>query len=110
MSESKSTSNGIGFTGLLLIAFIVLKLCKVINWSWWWVVSPFWIPLSLVGVTLIPYSIYIYRSKIVMERKIKQVMQTTGKNELAAKQQLGYAPKSKWQERLEELQKHQKNN
>lgn len=32
---------------LLLIAFIVLKLCKVINWSWWWVLSPIWIPIGL---------------------------------------------------------------
>ena len=41
---------------LLLIAFIVLKLCKVITWSWWWVLAPFWIPLSIVlflGVVLL---------------------------------------------------------
>jgi len=37
MNESKS---GIGFFGLLTIVFIVLKLCKVIDWSWWWVLSP----------------------------------------------------------------------
>lgn len=28
----------------LLITFIVLKLCGVISWSWWWVLSPLWIP------------------------------------------------------------------
>lgn len=28
--------------GNLTVAFIVLKLCKVIDWSWWWVLSPFW--------------------------------------------------------------------
>ena len=39
--------NGIGFTGLLAIAFIVLKLTKVIYWSWAWVLSPIWIPLCL---------------------------------------------------------------
>lgn len=32
--------NGIGFPGLLTIAFVVLKLCGVIDWSWWWVFSP----------------------------------------------------------------------
>lgn len=36
-----------GFPTLLLIAFIVLKLCKVITWSWWWVLSPAWIPIAL---------------------------------------------------------------
>jgi len=33
---------GIGFIGLLQIAFIVLRLCKVIKWSWWLVFAPIW--------------------------------------------------------------------
>lgn len=37
----------IGLAGLLTVAFIVLKLCKVIDWSWIWVVSPTWIPIVL---------------------------------------------------------------
>lgn len=41
-------SFGIGFTGLLTISFIVLKLTKVITWSWWWVLSPLWIPVALI--------------------------------------------------------------
>lgn len=28
---------------LLLVLFIGLKLCNVIDWSWWWVMSPLWI-------------------------------------------------------------------
>lgn len=27
---------------LLGIVFVVLKLCHVIDWSWWWVTCPFW--------------------------------------------------------------------
>lgn len=45
--ENKS-SGGIGFVGLLTIVFIVLKLLKVINWSWVWVLSPIWISLGLI--------------------------------------------------------------
>lgn len=46
--ESKKTSNGgIGFIGLLTIAFIVLKLTGVINWRWLWVLSPIWIMVAL---------------------------------------------------------------
>lgn len=30
----------VSFLGLLTIVFIVLKLTKVIDWSWWLVVSP----------------------------------------------------------------------
>lgn len=40
------TIQGLGST-LLLIAFIVLKLCHVIEWSWFWVLSPLWIPFAL---------------------------------------------------------------
>lgn len=46
MSESGS-SGGIGISGALLLIFIVLKLIGVITWSWWWVLSPLWIPIIL---------------------------------------------------------------
>lgn len=46
--EDNKTSGGIGFCGLLTIAFIVLKLCGVIKWAWIWVVSPIWIPIAIV--------------------------------------------------------------
>lgn len=42
-----STSVSINFAGLLGIVFIVLKLCHVIEWSWWWVLAPFWIPFII---------------------------------------------------------------
>lgn len=38
--KNNSSSGGIGFFGLLTVVFIVLKLLKVINWSWFWVLSP----------------------------------------------------------------------
>ena len=44
----KQTSTSASFCDILLIVFIVLKLCHVIDWSWWWVLAPFWIPLLLV--------------------------------------------------------------
>jgi hypothetical protein len=47
-SSSSSSSSGIGFAGLLTIAFIVLKLTEVIDWSWWWVLSPMWIGIALI--------------------------------------------------------------
>lgn len=47
-------TGGISFLGVLTIAFIVLKLCGVISWSWWWVLSPIWIPLAFsVGIWII---------------------------------------------------------
>lgn len=56
MSETKTVrSGGIGFCGLLAIVFIALKLAGigvVATWSWWWVLSPLWIPSALVIVFL----------------------------------------------------------
>ena len=45
---SSSSSSGIGFSGLLTIVFIVLKLTGHINWSWVWVLAPLWGGIALV--------------------------------------------------------------
>jgi hypothetical protein len=58
MSDKISNGSGLGFTGALTIAFIVLKLTNVITWSWWWVLSPIWILLSLAIVLLIIIAIF----------------------------------------------------
>ena len=47
-------SGGVSGLTLLAIAFIVLKLTHVIEWSWWWVLSPIWIPaLILILIAII---------------------------------------------------------
>lgn len=50
--NNSSSSGGIGFCGLLTIVFIILKLCGVIAWSWWWVLSPLWISTILVIIII----------------------------------------------------------
>jgi hypothetical protein len=47
MSNNNTNSGSIGFTSLLTLVFIVLKLTNVIDWSWWWVLSPSWISIVL---------------------------------------------------------------
>ena len=48
MSDKTKISVQIGsLPTLLTVAFIVLKLCNVISWSWWWVLSPLWIPITI---------------------------------------------------------------
>ena len=49
----KVGGSGIGLGTLLTVAFVVLKLCGVISWSWWWVFAPIWIPITLVLFFLI---------------------------------------------------------
>ncbi|MBU3098730.1 MULTISPECIES: hypothetical protein [Clostridium] len=54
MSEnnSNSSSNGIGFCGLLTVLFVGLKLTNYITWSWLWILSPLWIP-ALIAIGLL---------------------------------------------------------
>lgn len=53
MKNNNVTSNGIGFGSILFIVFLVLKLCNVINWSWWWVTAPLWIPFGVALIVMI---------------------------------------------------------
>ena len=41
--NSVTISVGPGLVGLTFLLFLALKLCGVIDWSWWWVTSPLWI-------------------------------------------------------------------
>lgn len=50
---SQSTSSGIGLGGVLFVVFLVLKLIGKIDWSWWWVTAPLWIPVAVILSLLI---------------------------------------------------------
>lgn len=69
-NSSKSASSGLGFPGLLTIAFIVLKLCGVIQWSWWWVVSPILFETAALLLGLFFY--FALSSVSVMARNAKK--------------------------------------
>lgn len=45
-------SNGISLSMIVFIIFLVLKLTDNIDWSWWWVTSPLWLPMLSVVVAL----------------------------------------------------------
>ena len=54
MSEKNQVVLKFGsFPTLLTIAFIVLKLCNVITWSWLWVLAPLWIPTAIAILGLL---------------------------------------------------------
>lgn len=59
MSDNSSSSSGIGVTGLLGVVFVVLKLTDVIDWSWWYVTMPFWMPITLFLIGLAIYLLYL---------------------------------------------------
>jgi hypothetical protein len=51
--SGESSSKGIGIGMILFLIFMVLKLTNHIDWSWWWITSPLWIPVSLLILFLV---------------------------------------------------------
>jgi len=60
---NNNTSNGIGIGTILFLIFMTLKLTGSIDWSWWWVTSPLWIPLILVVMIMGIMGLIIYGRK-----------------------------------------------
>lgn len=64
MSDNNTRVTGLTLPWVLTIVFMVLKLCKVINWRWIWVFAPVWLSLALAVVAGIIYIIlYIWSKK-----------------------------------------------
>jgi hypothetical protein len=60
MSNKSNSSNGLGLDMILFLIFMTLKLTGDINWSWWWVTSPLWIPILLLLVVFTGVGIAYY--------------------------------------------------
>lgn len=59
-SETKSPI--IGTASLLGVAFIVLKLCGIIDWSWWYVLIPFYYPIVFLLIILVIATVAVLAS------------------------------------------------
>jgi len=50
---------GLLFPVLIFLLFVLLKVANVIKWSWWWIFSPLWIPVSIfIIVVLIIFAVF----------------------------------------------------
>lgn len=61
-NSNKGIGCGTALALMLTVAFVILKLCNVIDWSWWWVVSPIWIYFGVVIIIIIIIFL-IYKNK-----------------------------------------------
>ena len=52
MDVERAGTGGVGFLSLLFLLFLGLKLGGWIDWSWWWVFAPIWMPIILVLVII----------------------------------------------------------
>lgn len=70
--NTNTASGGLGLSTVLFLIFLVLKLCNVINWSWWWVTAPLWGSLVLYGLTVGIAFFCLWVQDLNCKRKIKK--------------------------------------
>jgi ABC-type polysaccharide/polyol phosphate export permease len=52
MSEKQITPINSGILTIMFVVFVTLKLTGNIDWSWWWVTSPLWLPVAILFFVL----------------------------------------------------------
>jgi len=73
----KNSNSGLNLPGALFIIFLILKLTGNIDWSWWWVTSPLWMPVCLffvavfvlIGVILVSLALGVSMEDIKLKSK-----------------------------------------
>lgn len=64
--KRREVNGGLSLCSVLTIVFVTLRLCKVIDWSWWWVLAPLWGPWAIVAaVGAILFAMIVF-AKVVM--------------------------------------------
>ena len=59
INSNQTVTTSFPIASILTIVFVVLKLTNNISWSWWWVVSPLWIPLGLIAILFVIVFIFL---------------------------------------------------
>lgn len=58
VSTNVTVQRGASPLFVVFIVFLVLKLTDNVDWSWWWVSSPMWMPVALFGVIVAPIPLF----------------------------------------------------
>jgi hypothetical protein len=73
MSTTKSNSGtGLSLSAVLFIVFLVLKLTNNIDWSWWWVTSPLWIPFA-IGLALVGFVFLVIIIALIFGASVEDI-------------------------------------
>jgi hypothetical protein len=66
--ENNSSSLSLSLT--VFVVFLTLKLSGVIDWSWWWITSPLWLPFAFVLATIAIISIFALIAVLINDRNV----------------------------------------
>jgi hypothetical protein len=72
MSTKSNSGTGLSLSAVLFIVFLVLKLTGNIDWSWWWVTSPLWIPLAL-GLALVGFVFLVIIVALIFGASVEDI-------------------------------------
>lgn len=59
----------LSLTTILTIIFVILKLCGVLSWSWWWVLSPLWGGVAIFIIVAVLISLFSCIVATIEERR-----------------------------------------
>ena len=59
MSNKSNSSNGLGLGTVLFLIVMTLKLTNFIDWSWWWITAPLWIPIAIMAIVGLVAILYL---------------------------------------------------
>ena len=79
--DTKVINRGASTCSLLGIAFIVLKLVGCINWSWWWVLAPFWIPVCIAAVCGVIIYVLLKKAEKNLKAAIDKIVEEKNKKQ-----------------------------
>ena len=51
---------GFGFPTAIFIVFLTMKLTGYVDWSWWWVTSPLWLPLLVSFAIVALFGVVVF--------------------------------------------------
>lgn len=61
MNNKTEVSTNMAWSTILTIVFVALKVTDVIDWSWWWVVSPVLIHVALFLIAFLVLTWFAYQ-------------------------------------------------
>lgn len=76
----KESSGGIGVVGLLGVVFVTLKLCGVIDWSWLWVLAPFWVGLAVMVAIVLVVLVIAFLREWALDRRLARRREASRNN------------------------------
>ena len=65
INNKQTVTTSFPIASILAIVFVVLKLTNNVDWSWWWVLSPLWVPLGIIVILFAVIFILLFVKSVI---------------------------------------------